>query len=67
MEYIYLLLGPEYEWEDILIITNLEEVIEISKKYPDLRVEVFIKNENKIGYSPTYNYYKNGSYICNDK
>jgi hypothetical protein len=66
MEFIYLLLGNQCDWEDIMVFTELNEAIEISIKYPNLRVEIFSKNINKSGYTPTYNYYKNGLYIKNN-
>jgi hypothetical protein len=55
------------EWEDTRIILTEEEAIDISRKYPKHRVEIFDKKINKeafnIGYSPSYNYYKNGKLI----
>jgi hypothetical protein len=52
------------EWEDIRIIITEQEAIDFSKKYPKHRVEIFDKKDNKetfgFGYSPSYNYYKNG-------
>lgn len=61
MEFVYLLIGGE-EWEDIEVILSKEDAIEVSKKYPNIRVEIF--NQSKNGrYIPTYNYYKNGEYI----
>ncbi len=59
---VYMLLPDGAEWEDMIIIVTKEEAIEASKKYPKRRVEVFEKQENKLGYHPTYNYYKNGEY-----
>jgi hypothetical protein len=61
MEFIYVLLHGS-EWEDITIFLSEEDAIHNSLKYPTSRVEVFSKTENP-GYSPTYNYYKNGVYI----
>jgi hypothetical protein len=60
------------DWEDTVIILSKEEAIEISKKYPNSRVEIFSKNNNvntkqlsplNFGYTPTYNYYKNGELV----
>jgi hypothetical protein len=58
------------DWEDTVIILSKEEAIEISKKYPNSRVEIFGKSKNidkclinTLGYTPTYNYYKNGELI----
>ena len=57
------------EWEDIRIILSEQEAINISKKYPKNRVEIFNKNNNtetlNFGYSPSYNYYKNGKLNTN--
>ena len=62
--FLYLILpNNEYEWEDLLFLDNEEEAIEYSLKYPNIRIEIFYKNDidntNKL-YKPTYNYYKNG-------
>ena len=62
MEFIYVLLHGG-EWEDIIIFLSKEDGINESLKYPKSRVEVFSKTTDKSGYSPTYNYYKNGVYI----
>ena len=64
MDFIYLLLHGS-EWEDIIIFLSEKDGINESLKYPTSRVEVFSKTD-KSGYSPTYNYYKNGVYIQND-
>ena len=61
MECIYVLLHGS-EWEDLIIFLSEEDGINESLKYPTSRVEVFSKTDNS-GYSPTYNYYKNGVYI----
>lgn len=57
------------EWEDTRIILSEQEAIDISKKYPKHRVEIFDKKVNKealnFGYSPSYNYYKNGKLNTN--
>ena len=57
------------EWEDTRIILSEQEAIEISKKYPKHRVEIFDRKINKealnFGYSPSYNYYKNGKINTN--
>ena len=55
------------DWEDMIIILTEEEAIRASIKYSNSRIEIFSKNTD-FGYSPTYNYYKNGElYISNDK
>jgi hypothetical protein len=59
MKYVYLLINDSNDWEDMVIFLSEEEAIKISIKYPNIRIEVFKKNVD-FGYSPTYNYYKNG-------
>jgi hypothetical protein len=51
------------EWEDIVILLNVADAIETSKLYPNSRVEIFSVKNDSIGYTPTYNYYKNGIYF----
>jgi len=63
MEFVYVLLNGS-EWEDIIILLSKEDAIHESINNPNARVEIFSKN-NKLGYSPTYNYYKNGIFIEN--
>jgi hypothetical protein len=60
---VYMLLPDGAEWEDMIIILNREEAIEASIKYSKMRVEIFKKKEDGIGYEPSYNYYKKGEYI----
>ena len=59
MEFVFLLLHGS-EWEDITILLSREDAIHASKKYPEARVEIFGKSDT-MGYTPTYNYYKNGT------
>ncbi len=62
MDFVYVLVYGS-EWEDIVILLSKEDAINESIKYPNMRVEIFSKNKNnKLGYVPTYNYYKNGEY-----
>ncbi len=61
MDFVYVLLCGR-EWEDIVILLSKEDAINESITYPNTRVEIFSKN-NKAGYIPTYNYYKNGELI----
>ena len=61
MDVVYVFLDIN-NWEDIIIFLSKEDAINESKKYPNARVEIFSKN-NKLGYTPTYNYYKNGELI----
>jgi len=61
MDMIYVLVNGG-EWEDIIVYLSKEDGINESIKYPGGRVEIFSKTD-KSGYSPTYNYYKNGVYI----
>jgi len=57
------------EWEDTRIILSEQEAIDVSRKYPKHRVEIFDRKVNKealnFGYSPSYNYYKNGKLNMN--
>jgi len=69
MEFIYVLIHGS-EWEDIIIFLSEEDGINESLKYPTSRVEVFSKMDSsgsgsELGFSPTYNHYKNGVYIKN--
>ena len=50
------------EWEDLIILLTEYEAIEASIAHPNIRIEVFLKNGSR-GYSPAYNYYKNGKLI----
>lgn len=63
MDFIYALVFGS-ELEDIIIIISKEDAIKQSINYPNHRVEIFSKT-NSIGYTPTYNYYKNGEFIQN--
>lgn len=61
MDFIYLLLCGS-EWEDIIVLLSKEDAINESIKCPNARVEIFSKND-KLGYTPSYSYYKNGELI----
>ena len=61
MDFVYLFISGG-EWEDFIIILTKEEAIQSSITYPKNRIEIFSKNMDTFGYSPTYNYYKNGEY-----
>lgn len=63
---IYMLLPDGAEWEDMILFLNKEDAIEASKKYIKMRVEIFKKQKNKLGYQPTYFYYENGILINNN-
>jgi hypothetical protein len=63
MDFVYVLLYGN-EWEDMVILLSNEDAINESIKHPDARVEIFSKNA-KVGYTPSYNYYKNGELIQN--
>jgi len=63
MNFVYVLIYGS-EWEDIIILLTKEDAIKESINYPNARVEIFGKND-KLGYTPTYNYYKNGELIQN--
>ena len=68
-EFVYVLIYGS-DWEDSVIILSKEDAIETSKKYPNSRVEIFSKSKNidkdlinTLGFTPTYNYYKNGELV----
>jgi hypothetical protein len=63
MEFIYVLVSKDSEWEDMVIFISVEEAIKESIKYPEQRIEIFSKSNDNAGYTPTYNYYKNGVYF----
>ena len=63
MEFVYLLMNGS-EWEDIVVILSKDDAIKASIDNPNIRVEIFSKT-TKLGYTPTYNYYKNGEYFQN--
>ena len=63
MDFVFVLLRGS-EWEDIIILLTEEDAINQSKNYPNARVEIFSKNNN-LGFTPTYNYYKDGDFIQN--
>lgn len=61
MNSVYLLIHDGGSWEDIVVVLTDVDAIELSRRYPNARVEVF--NVSKTGaYIATYNYYKNGIY-----
>jgi hypothetical protein len=62
MDNIYVLIYGS-EWEDMAIFLSKEDAIKASiNHYPKYcRIEIFSKTD--VGYTPTYNYYKNGEYI----
>jgi len=65
MDYLYVFIDKN-DWEDIVIFLSKEDAKNESKKYPNARVEIFtISNESSAGYTPTYNYYKNGELVVN--
>ena len=62
MEFVYLLLPNDSEWEDMTIFLSETDAIKASIKCPKSRVEIFGKG-NDNGYIPTYSYYQNGIFI----
>ena len=64
MEFIYVLVSKDCEWEDIVVYLSIDDAIKESIKHPQCRIEIFSKSDN-VGYTPTYNYYKNGEFIHN--
>ncbi len=65
MEYLYMLTGDGYEWEDMLLYTTEADAVAASKRYPTRRVEIFKRDEHGT-YMPTYNYWCNGEYVKNE-
>ena len=63
MEVIYILLSNKFDQEDLVVFVSEEDAINASINYPESRVEIFSKNQYITGYTPTYNYYKNGILI----
>jgi DNA repair photolyase len=59
MEFVYVMINDN-DWEDMIIYLSEKEAIDISNKYPHIRIEIFSKKTDSDGYSPTYNYYKGG-------
>jgi len=58
-QYIYLLLGVDPCWEDLVMFLDRDKAIEASEKYPEARVEIFRK-EKSGEFLPTYNYFSDG-------
>lgn len=65
MEFVYVFFEVN-NWEDMVIFLSKEDAINESKKYPKARVEIFTITDES-GYTPTYNFYKNGELIENYK
>ena len=61
MDLVYVLLNKS-EWEDMVIFLSKSDAIIASINNPNHRIEIF-SITNNFGYTPTYNYYKNGEYI----
>ena len=59
MERVYLFVVDGAEWEDIIVYLTEQEAIDMSKKWPNARVEIFDKSP-KGGYRPSYSYFLNG-------
>jgi hypothetical protein len=59
MEFVYIFLYDNFDWEDIIVFLSEEEAIQKSVKVPNARLEIFKKSENG-GYIPTHHYYKKG-------
>jgi hypothetical protein len=62
MEYLYMLVGDGFEWEDMLLYTEETDAITASRRYPTRRVEIF-KRDGHGTYSPTYSYWQNGELV----
>lgn len=59
MDVLYIVVGNDYEWEDMKLIDNEKTAIEYSSKYPQIRIEIFKKNAKGL-FVPTYSFYRNG-------
>jgi hypothetical protein len=59
MDTLYLVVGVDYEWEDMKMFDSEDNAIEYSKKYPQITIQIFKKN-GKGFLEPTYVYYQNG-------
>lgn len=59
MEFVYVMINAS-EWEDIVIYLLEKDALESSITHPNNRIEIFSRNCDFNGYSPTYNYYKEG-------
>ena len=65
MDLVYVFIDVNVnDWEDMIIFVSKEDAINESKKYPKARVEIFSIKDG-LGYTPTYNFYKNGELIKN--
>lgn len=58
MDKLYILVGENFEWEDIVVFTDEVEAIDASIKHPDKRVEIFKRTAN--GFQPSYLFYVRG-------
>lgn len=58
MEKLFVLVGDNFEWEDIIVYTDEQEAKFASIKYPEMRIEIFTKTLK--GFHPSYSYYVNG-------
>jgi len=63
MDTLYLVVGDGYEWEDMKMFDNEQYAIEYSKRYPQIRIEIFKKTEKGTFLTPTYVYYQNGTLV----
>ena len=41
MQFVYVMINNTSDWEDIVIYLNEEEAIQSSKKYSNIRIEIF--------------------------
>lgn len=60
IEFVYILV-QDNDWENMIVFLSKEAAVKESLLKADARIEVFKKNNN--GYKPTYNYYRNGTYV----
>lgn len=59
MDFMYVMMNGN-EWENMVIFLKWEDAIQMSISCPNARIEIFEKKPDEPGYTPTYNYYKDG-------
>jgi hypothetical protein len=64
MNFVYAKICDRLDWEDLVLYDSEEDAIKASIESPNIRIEKFIRSNNK--FVPTYNYYKNGIFILTD-
>jgi len=59
---LFILLADNAALEDIKIITDEDKAMEMSIKYPKMRVEIFEKGDDGL-FSPIYDFYEKGKLV----